>query len=375
MIIGIDASRASAAQMTGTERYSREIIRALIHSHAHTFRLYARDTGELPAGPHITHVPIARSRLWTHLGLAGEIAKNPPDALFIPAHVLPLRFLSGALKGRVRSVVTLHDCGYKHFAGAHTFEQRLYLDASTRFSARHASALIADSETTRADLTRFYGVAPEKVTVAHPGPVPLPAISDIQGHGVLARQGLRPGGYVLHVGTLQPRKNLRRLLLAWSQLQRDGVAGGMQLVLAGGAGWGDENLALEAQKLGVAASVKLPGYVSDEDKTALLRHARAYAFPSLHEGFGFPVLEAQAAGLPLVCSDASSLPEVAGDGALFFPARNIDALAAALRRAISDEGLRADLAARGRRNLARFSWEACARIVLGVITARPKAHA
>jgi glycosyltransferase involved in cell wall biosynthesis len=357
-VIGIDASRSEAARMTGTERYSREVIAAMLRAGGHRFRLYTR-APIAEAGP-AEVVVIPRLRLWTHLGLGPEVGRRPPDALFVPAHVLPLGV---GLARRPRAVVTIHDLGYRHFPSAHPLRQRLYLDLSTWFSARYAAAIAADSHAGAADLTRFYGIAPDKITVAYPGPLPSAALASGRAEAILGSLGLADRAYVLFVGTLQPRKNLRRLLQAMALPAMTGL----DLVIAGGQGWGGEDLKAVAGEIGLGPRARFLGYVSDETKAALIQGARALAMPSLHEGFGFPVLEAQMAGTPVVASNTSSLPEVAGDGAILVDPLDPAAIAAGLAVVVGDDAFRADLIARGRANVPRFSWETCARQILGLL--------
>jgi glycosyltransferase involved in cell wall biosynthesis len=377
VLIGIDASRATGDRLTGTERYSRELIAALIRiAPQHHYHLYVRDQLPLPEGEgegrgegrdegQVETVHVSAPRLWTHLGLARELAANPPDALFVPSHVLPAAFIQPGMGKGIRAVATIHDLGYRHFPQAHPAMQRSYLDLGTRFTAARADAVLADSCATLRDLVAFYGVPPHKVRVAYPGHIPLVEVSEGQIEAALTKFGLRPQQpYALHVGTLQPRKNLRRLIHAWAKADRSNDA---QLVLAGGQGWGGEDLHAEIEALGMQASVKLLGYVSDEEKSALMHSARAFVFPSLYEGFGFPVLEAQSAGVPVACSNTSSLPEVAGDAALLFDPQDVNAMTDALNRVMRDQPLRVDLSVKGRRNVARFTWGACARIALAAI--------
>ncbi len=364
MLIGIDASRAIAPRLTGTERYSREIIASLLQAGAqrHRFRLYFRpgDDAEriqfldvlLPDANIATIEPVViqQSRLWTHLGLGREIVARPPDALFVPSHVLPI-----GLPHSLRTVVTVHDVGYRHFPQAHPLQKRLYLDWGTRHSVRAANVVIADSYATADDITRFYNTSPNCVRVAYPGPLPLVDVTEAHISKTLTKLGLaRKQPFVLHIGTQQPRKNLRRLIEAWVAAKKPQDA---QLVLAGGAGWGSESLPSHD-------SIKITGYITDEDKSVLMRTATAYVFPSLYEGFGFPVLEAQSVGLPVVCSNTSSLPEVAGESALLVNPLDVNDIASALARVLNDAVLRERLAVSGYENVKRFSWEACARVVL-----------
>ncbi len=354
MLIGIDSSRATAAQRTGTEAYSLAIIRALIDLDSpHDWRLYFRDAppaGLFPHIPTLPHTLIRPRRLWTHLGLSAELFRRPPDRLFIPAHVLPLYHPSP-------SVVTAHDLGYLHFPQAHPLRQRLYLDWSTRFSARFATALIADSEATRRDLIEHYRAPSEKITVVYPGfdaalkPVrhPAPRTAAAEKYGL-------PKKFLLHVGTVQPRKNLERLIEAYDPAD-------IALVLAGRRGW----LADSIYEKGKAKGALFLDYVADDDLAVLYSMATAYVAPSLYEGFGFTVLEAMACGTPVVCSDGGSLPEVAGDAALIVPARDTQALAEAIRRVMDDDELRRTMIMQGFRNAGRFSWARAAEQTLKVI--------
>ncbi len=377
VIIGVDASRLSARVATGTERYTREVIKSLLQlAPQHEFWLYAREPldlqatlgveGREPARLRVICIP--QARLWTHLGLAREIATRPPDALFIPAHVLPL---SQAIRRTTRTVVTIHDVGYRHFPKAHPWRQRAYLEWGTWLSARFASAIAVDSDATRRDVRRFYHTPEARIAVAYPGPLPLVEVTDAAREAIRALIPALPDSpYALFIGTLQPRKNLRRLIQAWKLLLESMESTDVPkpaLLVAGAKGWGGEDLAAEAARLGLGNAVRFLGYVSDMDKAVLLHGARAFVFPSLYEGFGLPVLEAQQAGIPVVCSNSSSLPEAAGEGALLVDPLDTTALAGALRRALYDDGAREQLIIAGRNNLRRFSWRNCATVILRLL--------
>jgi glycosyltransferase involved in cell wall biosynthesis len=371
MLIGIDASRTTVARRTGTENYALRLTRELLalgHDRAeYRFRLYfnhAPSPGLVDG--HAERRVIPFPRLWTHLRLSWEMATRPPDLLFVPAHVLPL------IHPR-RSVVTVHDLGYLYYPEAHTRFQNAYLRWSTRYNARAAARVLADSQATRDDLARHYHIPAGKIVVVYPGrdeglaPVTDPAALST----VRTRYGLA-GRYLLHVGTLQPRKNLIRLLHAFASLFASGIeppSSDLRLVITGKKGWLYDDLLAEIQKLDLAAKgrVVLTGYVPDDDLPALLSGALAFVFPSLYEGFGFPVVEAMSCGAPVVCSNASSLPEVAGDAALLVDPTDVASLAAALARVAADEGLRNDLRERGFRQASRFSWRQCAQQVLEVL--------
>jgi len=368
MLIGIDASRSTAGQRTGTENYSLYLIRELLALNtSHRFRLYFNQAPSPGLfSEKAEHRIIPFTRLWTHLRLSGEMFRHAPDLLFVPSHVLPL------IHPR-RSVVTVHDLGYLYYPEAHTLTQNAYLRWSTRFNAHAAATVLADSEATRQDLVRHCQISEEKISVVYPGrDKALTRVSDPATlAGVRTRYGLSES-YLLYVGTLHPRKNLVRLVQAFSLLIQSPTSNSqspipnLQLVLAGQKGWLYDEVFAQVRKLGLTGRVILTGYVPDADLGALLSGARAFVYPSLYEGFGFPVLEAMACGTPVICSNVSSLPEVAGDAALQVDPLDTDALAQALHHVMSDYGLCRTLVERGHRQVRRFSWQRCAQEVLQV---------
>jgi len=369
MLIGIDASRAADVHPTGTEVYSQRLIRALLMLEGqrtpptrHRFRLYFQSAppAGVFAGPGVELRVIPFPRLWTHARLSWEMARCPPDVLFVPAHVLPL------VHPRI-SLVTVHDLGYLVFPEAHPWRQRLYLDLSTRWNARAAAHILADSEATKADLVARYRTPSAKITVAYPGiDETLVPVSDLGEIDVVkARYGIA-GDYFLYLGTLQPRKNLARLIAGFSTLGLEMQERKITLVLAGKRGWLYDGLFAQVRDMGLEGQVIFPGYLPDEDKAALLSGALAFVFPSLYEGFGLPVLEAQACGCPVITSTTSSLPEVAGDAALLVDPLDTGALAAAMARVAAEPAERESLVERGFANVRRFSWAACAQSVMSV---------
>ncbi|MGD9144048.1 MAG: glycosyltransferase family 1 protein [Anaerolineae bacterium] len=369
MLIGIDASRATAARRTGTENYSLNLIQELLaQGQDRRFRLYfnqAPAAGLFLDGAEWRVIPFPR--LWTHLRLSREMLSDPPDLLFVPSHVLPLAHPRC-------TAVTVHDLGYHYYPEAHTTFQNIYLRWSTRHNARAATRVLADSEATRQDLMRYYGTPGKKIAVVYPGRdetlAPVAGAESLAG--LRARYRLSDT-YLLFVGTLHPRKNLVRLVQAFASLLQTLAATSdqpndeLQLVLAGQKGWHYEEIFAEVRKLGLTERVVLTGYLPDADLGGLLSGALAFVFPSLYEGFGLPVLEAMACGTPVICSRVSSLPEVAGDAALLVDPLDTGQISQALYQIVIDEGLRRVLIERGFQQIQRFSWRRCAQETLQVL--------
>jgi glycosyltransferase involved in cell wall biosynthesis len=365
MLIGIDASRATGAHRTGTETYSLRLIRALLALPSpHRFRLYTNGAasaglfsdGAAPANVELRAIPFPR--LWTHLRLSAEMLLRPPDVLFVPAHVLPL------LHPR-RCVATVHDLGYLYYPEAHRPADRRYLAWSTAWTARFSTLVLADSEATRNDLVRAYHIDPGRVRVVYLGLAEVAASRPLLAGAEEEPRSACP--YFLYVGTLQPRKNLERVVAAFARLAALPELEGVQLVLAGRRGWLYDGLFAQVNALGLAGRVLFPGYVAEGDLPSLYAGALAFVFPSLYEGFGLPVLEAHAYGVPVLTANNSSLPEVAGDAALLVDPHDVDAIAAAMHRLATDAALRQDLIRKGLENVKRFSWEKCARETLAVL--------
>ncbi len=346
MRIAIDASRTTAARITGTETYAIRLIRGLLElGTRHDITLYYRDAPKrFPEGAVSRVLPMRR--MWTHGRFAAALWQDRPDLTFVPAHTLPF-FFPG------RAAVTVHDLGFRYFPQAHPTVSRHYLDITTRFSAARAAVVLADSHATAHDLTRFYGTSPHKIQVVYPGvEAPTPGDPD----AIRRKYGL-PARYFLFIGTLQPRKNIARLVKAFAQYRQVGDPD-TGLVLAGGKGWLYDPAWAEN-----VPGVLLTGYVDDADKGALYAGAAALVFPTLYEGFGFPVLEAMLCGTPVIASNTSSLPELVGEAGLLVSPTDVDAISAAMLR-LDDAALCQSLREKGLLQAGHFTWQAAARAAL-----------
>ncbi len=258
-----------------------------------------------------------------------------------------------------RLVVAVHDLAFLHFPRLFPRPWRLLYRAGIRAAVRRAHALLTPSRSTAEDLLSHTGVAPERLHV-----VPLAAAPQAGGgrdpDAALARLRI-PRPYVLFVGTLEPRKNLVRLVRAYRRV----AAGGLPhaLVLAGPLGWRHHALHREIALPG-PGEIVLTGALPASDLDALYRRAAAFVYPSLYEGFGLPVLEAMARGVPTIASGTSAIPEVTGDAAVLVDPRSVRELAGAMEAVLTDPQLAEGLALRGRSRSERFSWDETARLTL-----------
>jgi glycosyltransferase involved in cell wall biosynthesis len=359
MRIAIDASRSTVERLTGTEQYSRQLIHHLIELNdtresPHSFELYFRDKPQadlFPESPHVKQITIPFPRLWTHLRFAMALWQSRPDLTFVPAHTLPHAFPG-------KSIVTVHDLGYKYFPEAHTPQQVRYLDWSTRHSANRADIVLADSRATARDLQQFYDTPSEKIRVVYPG---VDAPQDKRDWGLYAKYNI-PFHYFLFIGTLQPRKNIERIVEAYKIWQNGNPESNISLILAGKKGW----LFDEAWLDGVE-NIHVIGYVEEEDKGALIRQAVALVFPSLYEGFGFPVIEAMHLGTPVITSNTSSLPELTDDAAILCDPLSVPEIAASMDLLTDNELLRRKLGVKGMLRAREFTWERAAQQTLAAI--------
>lgn len=359
MRIAIDASRSTIERATGTEHYSHQLIHHLIEKNnsldkPHYILLYFRDEPEedlFPVSKHVKHVVIPFPRMWTHLRFASSLFISNPDVTFVPAHTLPY-FFPG------KAVVTVHDLGYKHFPEAHTKQQVRYLDWSTQHSAKRANIVLADSQATADDLSTFYGIPSEKIHVVYPG---VDEPQDKRDWSLFGKYDL-PLSYFLFIGTLQPRKNIERIVQAFDMWQSGNLDKNIGLVLAGKEGW----LFDEAWIAGVE-NVHVTGYIDEADKGALLRQSTALIFPSLYEGFGFPVIEAMYMGTPVIASNTSSLPELVGDAGILVDPLSIIEIAASLDLIVENELLRRKLSVKGMLQAKEFTWQTAAEQTLDLL--------
>lgn len=402
MTIGFDASRAFIENRTGTENYSFQLLKSLSRiDQKNTYLIYLRP-GQNPGKDwpeNFKFKVINFPRLWTQLGLALRTFIDPLDVLFIPAHTLPL-----IRNPFLETVITVHDLGAEYLPAFHQLKQVLYLKLMTHYQLRSASKIIAVSEATKKDIVKRVGIKSGKIEVVYEGVGEEFRVQNSEfridtQNNILNGFGLEKGKYFLFVGTIQPRKNLGRLIKAFSVFrsrlsdQSQSVVGSsvsetgkqktekpksenreqrtdnrnFKLILVGNKGWKSDEIYSLPKELEIEKQVRFLGRISDEELRVLYGSAAALTYPSLFEGFGLPILEAFACGCPVITSNTSSMPEVAGNGAMLVDALNEAEITEAMVKITKNDILRNSLVVKGYSRLKNFSWEKSAQNTLEVL--------
>lgn len=361
--VGLNVLYLMPERVGGTEVYARELVRALGTAHPDvSFTVFCgREAGDAlraagwPANVSVTELSLPSAA--KPVRVAGELALLPRRARRAGVQLVHSLGTTSPAHGPFARVVTVHDLIYARFPDTFPLASRLGLRAVVPAGARRAHRVITGSESARREVVDGLGVPAARVDVVPHGLGRPPAADPTPAEELRARWELAPGPVVLTVSAALAHKNLERLLAAFAKLP-----GAPVLVVAGHAGRESERLAGVAAGLGVADRIRFTGWIADADLEGAYRLATCFAYPSLHEGFGIPILEAMRRGVPVACSDATSLPEVAGDAAVLFDPEDVDAIVAALRSVLDDPKRRADLAARGPARAAGFTWERSAEL-------------
>ena len=361
MGIYVDVS-AAAHSRAGLGRYAGTLAQALDQRYPGRIALFYNRDRHIGPLPGLAHLPQRTVRAgykpWRMAVWLGQLAglsfrRLVPDATLFHATEHLLMPLPGC-----PTVLTVHDLIYRLFPQHHKRLNYWYLNAAMPLFVRRAGAIITISEATKRDVIRYYHVPADKVRVIYEAAAPgfAPASPEAVA-GARARYAL-PERYLLSVGTIEPRKNLPRVLQALEELRARGLDLGW--VIVGSKGWLYEDFLAQLEGSPARAAVRLPGYVPDEDLPAVYGGAAALVMASVYEGFGLPILEAMACGTPVVSSGASSLPELGGAAARYFDPYHVDEMVEAIAAVLGDEALRQELRGQGLAQAARFSWAAAA---------------
>jgi len=364
--IAIDAHSVGTG-LGGNESYATNLIEALAEidqTNRYTLYVTKREAVErfgnrwpnFSVRSTLPHTPLIR----IPLTLSAELRRNPVDVLHVQFTAPPF--------SPCPVVVSIHDLSFEHLPQTFTWRSRKQLRITVRRTARQASQVIALSEYARNDIVETYQVRPDRISV-----IPLSAgdhfrpISDEEElQRVRQTYGIE-GEYMLSVGAIQPRKNLGRLVAAYSHLRDAKPEGKLpKLVLAGKCAWLYDETLRAIKELALSESIILTGYVPEEDLPALYSGALCFIYPSYFEGFGLPPLEAMQCGVPVIVGNRTSLPEVVGDAGLLVDPFDVNALAAAIEKVLTDSDLRAKLSVQGLARAKIFDWRETARQTLAV---------
>jgi len=303
------------------------------------------------------YIVFKSKKLWTLLGLSKKLAeyKNKIDVFFSPTHYLPLR-------STVPSVISILDVSYLYFPGLFKKKDLYQLKLWGKYSINKADKILTISNSSKNDIIKAYGISEAKVSVVYPGIKQVLNVKFMDKKELAKKFGIKEN-YILFVGTLQPRKNIARLIEAFSKLKNNDL----QLVIIGKKGWQYEEILQAPEKFGVKEKVKFLEGIIDEDLPSFYKNAIYFVLPSLYEGFGLPVLESMQYGCPVITSNISSMPEAGGDAALYVDPYSVDDMAEKLDNLIKDNKLREELVKKGYEQVKKFSWEKTAKETLSVL--------
>lgn len=366
MIIGIDGNEANVQKRMGVGEYAFQLLQQFsrLDRPDITFVIYLKDKP-------LSHMPSPHKRwkyrvlrpekLWTQWRLPLDLFMHHPrpDVFFTPTHYAP-RF------SPVPTVVSIMDLSYLLFPELFNPGDLYKLRNWTAYSVKNAKRILTISDASRNDIIKEYKVPASDVVTTHLGikdPITLePHVYSM--NELKAKYGLS-NNYFLFVGTLQPRKNIVRLIEAFAKVQK--LDEKLQLIIVGRRGWMYDDILAAPEKYGVEDKVKFLEHIGDDELPLFYQNAIAYVLPSLYEGFGLPVLEAMQHDCPVITSKISSLPEAGGDAALYVNPEDVQDIANKMKKVLQDESLRKDLIAKGKQQFKKFSWDKTAKETLAVL--------
>lgn len=370
MEIGLDGRLWGAS--TGIGQYTSCLLAGLskiVPAEMNVTLVVARNRAHFayPSGVRVTSVPLAHRFVWANLCVPLVTYREHFDLYHAVDNLsLPLFWP----KGKTRYVLTIHDLIPLVFPNGVRARHRHYFRFAIRRLLRIADAIIVDSESTKSSMLERFSVPEEKLNVVYLGVDRFrfqPVNDQERIREVCQRYGIGENPYILFVGNIEPRKNLSSLIHAYAKLVKSRKCQHqIRLVIAGSVGHVVGDVLSLPSRCGVGDQVILPGIIRDDDLPALYSGASLFVFPSYYEGFGFPVLEAMSCGVPVVASNASSLPEIAGDAALLVDPHRQDDLCQAMQRVLTDEGLRQEMKQKGFARVELYSWEKTAQRTLQV---------
>lgn len=372
MIIGIDGNEANVKKRVGISEYAFQLLQQFANLQQQsaskiTFVVYLKERPlkHLPAENKYWQYHVLKpGKLWTQWRLPLDLYFHSPrpDVFFSMTHYAP-RF------SPVPSVVSVMDISYLRFPDLFSSADLHKLRNWTEYSVKKARKVLTISNSSRNDIIKAYKASAEKIVTIYPGIKEITTLEPyVFGMNQLKSTYHISDHYLLFVGTLQPRKNIVRLIEAFAKIRKQESTGrNLELVIIGKKGWLYEEILEAPTKFGVENSVKFLHAVSDEELTVFYKYALCYVLPSLYEGFGLPVLEAMQRGCPVITSNVSSMPEAGGDAALYINPEDVDDIAEKITKLITDSKLREELIAKGKKQVQKFSWDKAAQETLAVL--------
>ncbi len=371
MNIGIDAYEANNPSIVGIGNFAAEIIKYLSRidrENKYTIFLPNAPYNNLPPTTHNWHYrQVPSLGLWTFIFLPLGILTNKEkiDVFFSPTHYIP-RFV------RLPRVVSIMDLSYLHYPYMFRPKDLFKLKNWTAYSIENAQKIITISEFSKSEIIKYYQIPEDKIVVAYPGLAKQyknininPTAGKKNNIENIKKKYNIINDYILFIGTLQPRKNIIRLLEAYKLASQGEALQNFDLVIVGKKGWFYTEIFEKVRSLKLTNRVKFLDFVSSDDMPHIYSQARCFILPSLYEGFGIPVVEAMACGVPTIISNTSSLPEVGGDGSIYIEPENIDSIRNGILKALNlPASERKNIIDKGFAQIRKFSWEKSAKIVL-----------
>ncbi len=358
MLIGIDGNEANVKNRVGIGEYAYELLLQFKKQKTKTtkFLIYLKDKPLLDMPEEDDgwkYKVVGPKKMWTQFALPVSLilGKVKPDIFFTPSHYAP-RYAP------LKTAISIMDLSYIHFPELFRKNDLYQLTNWTKYSAKNARLIFTISKSSKDDIIKEYNLDSKKVVVTYPGIKQIKSMktTDLKKFDINK-------DYILFVGTLQPRKNITKLIEAFSKIENKKI----DLVIVGKKGWLFEEILNSPSKFGVEKKVKFLDFVTDEDLPSLYRNAKCFVLPSLYEGFGLPVLEAMKYGCPVITSNISSLPEAGGDAAVYVDPENVDDITKKIDKVLKDEKLRKDMIKKGEAQVKKFSWEKTAKETLNAL--------
>ncbi len=370
MTIGIDASRANKDNKTGTEWYSYHIIQELkkIAPDYLKFVLYTNEKlrGDLSVMPNSNwqekNINWPPKYLWTQIRLWWELTTNPPDVLFVPAHTIPFLPISK----KIKVITVVHDVGFKRFPKIYKPIQVLYHDLTMRAIKKRADLILTISEFSKKEIIELYKIKPEKIKVSYLSydkeTYNLKVKEESVGESLAKFKIKKP--YLLYLGRVEKKKNILNMAKAFALAKKNFPE--LQLVFAGLAGNGYEELLSILDEQNIKSDVILTGYISEKDAAILTANAKIFLFPTLYEGFGIPILQAMACGIPVLISDMDVHREIADGAAITVDPYSSKDIAKKISSVLNDSELRKNFIEKGLVRVQYFSWKKTAEDILNI---------